>query len=191
MNDLIKETKEYTVRIFGTNYIVRTTNDEEFVNKVASILDNKMLEIARKAGNIGQIKLTVLASLNIIEENLKTKIDESKVFSNNETLQEELKHYKELYDEAKEQFLSFQNENETLKNQVRNLETDLENLNSKVSSDEVVEKQLKEKEEKITELKEKVDKLESNLTENQEKYKDLENSFFEIQSENIKLKNNF
>ena len=170
MDDLIKEVKEYTIKIFGINYIVRSSEDEEFVAKVATILDNKMLEISKKAGNIGQVKLAILTSLNIIEENLKIRIKENKILTENRELNEEIKHYQELYNEAKEQYLNFQSENELLKNQVRNLETDLENLEIKISEKEKVETDAKDKELDIENLSNKVNELETKLKENKEKY---------------------
>ena len=62
--------KGITVKIFGSEYNIRATQDQRYIKGLAKYVDDKMQEIA-SGGIVSSTKVAVLAALNIADE-LKT-----------------------------------------------------------------------------------------------------------------------
>lgn len=56
------------VNIFGSEYNLVSDNNEEYVNKVAKYIDDKMREIDRNNSIKSGSKIAILAALNIADE---------------------------------------------------------------------------------------------------------------------------
>jgi cell division protein ZapA len=59
---------EVQVQIFGTGYTIRGEEDQEYIQKVAAYVDQKMREINEKLPVASLAKVAVLASLNLADE---------------------------------------------------------------------------------------------------------------------------
>ncbi|MBR3621766.1 MAG: cell division protein ZapA [Selenomonadaceae bacterium] len=70
-----KEPKRVTVEIYGVSYPLRTDNDEEYVQSIAKMVDEKMQEVATKTGSFLGNKIAVLAALEIADEYARLKKD--------------------------------------------------------------------------------------------------------------------
>jgi cell division protein ZapA len=57
-----------TVQIFGEDYPIRGSADQDYIIEVASYLDSKMREVAEKNGNKSPARVAILAALNITDE---------------------------------------------------------------------------------------------------------------------------
>ncbi len=59
---------EVHVQIFGTSYTIRGEADQEYIQRVAGYVDQKMREINEKLPVASLAKVAVLASLNLADE---------------------------------------------------------------------------------------------------------------------------
>ncbi len=60
--------KVTTVRIFKQTYNVRSENEPDYIQKLASLLDDKMTEISQLTPTVDTVRVAVLAALNIADE---------------------------------------------------------------------------------------------------------------------------
>jgi cell division protein ZapA len=60
--------KVTTVRIFNQTYNVRSENEPEYIQKLATLLDSKMAEISQLTPTVDTVRVAVLAALNITDE---------------------------------------------------------------------------------------------------------------------------
>ena len=60
--------KVTTVRIFNQTYNVRSGNEPEYIQKLAELLDGKMVEISQLTPTVDTVRVAVLAALNIADE---------------------------------------------------------------------------------------------------------------------------
>lgn len=68
------ESKNKTeILIFGSRYIVSGNEPEEYIQDVASYLDDKMKEISDINKTLSGNMVTVLAAINVVDEYLKCK----------------------------------------------------------------------------------------------------------------------
>ncbi len=70
-----REKKRISVTIFDQEYIVRSHEDGEYVNRLASHLDEKMRDIRRKNQVLSPYKVAVLAALNLTDELFKVRAE--------------------------------------------------------------------------------------------------------------------
>lgn len=61
------------VTIYDREYLVRTDESVQHINRLAGILDGKMREISGGNPNILEVKIAVLAALTILDEKLKVE----------------------------------------------------------------------------------------------------------------------
>lgn len=71
-----------TVNIFGEEYPIRGEGDIEYINSVASYLDNKMREVSERNANKSPTKVAILAALNITDELFQARNATSKEIKN-------------------------------------------------------------------------------------------------------------
>ncbi len=62
-----------TVNIYGQEYTIKGQESEEYIKKLAGIVDKKMQDIGSKNSHIPSIKVAVLAALNMADELKKIK----------------------------------------------------------------------------------------------------------------------
>ena len=56
------------VEIFGQFYNIRASEDGEYLKRLASLVDQRMRDIARNSSTADSVKVAVLAALNIADE---------------------------------------------------------------------------------------------------------------------------
>lgn len=59
------------VNIFGHEYTVKTDADSEYIQKIASYVDEKMGEIVRNTKTVSTLNVAILAALNIADDFFK------------------------------------------------------------------------------------------------------------------------
>ncbi len=61
-------TNQLRVNIFGAEYVLKATENQEELTKIAEYVDQKMKEIDRSQAINSNVKIAILAALNIAEE---------------------------------------------------------------------------------------------------------------------------
>ena len=64
------EGKNISVNIYGQEYVLKSTADNKYINKIASYVNSKMKEVESSGldANSQQLKIAVLAAMNIADE---------------------------------------------------------------------------------------------------------------------------
>ena len=62
------ELESVTVKIFGSEYTLKGGSDPEYVEKVASFVNDRMNEVARGSSVASTAKVAILAAVNIADE---------------------------------------------------------------------------------------------------------------------------
>ncbi len=62
------ETNRYIFRILGDEYTIKGTDDPEYIEKVASYLEQSIIEIKRSNSKLTKNQSVVLAALHIADE---------------------------------------------------------------------------------------------------------------------------
>jgi cell division protein ZapA len=65
--------KQLRVNIFGSEYVLRADENEAYVKQVAEYVDEKMREIDRSQAINSNLKIAILAALNIADELLQSQ----------------------------------------------------------------------------------------------------------------------
>ncbi len=60
--------KSSEIEVFGAVYRVRSDDDEEYMQKLAGVVDRKMQEIAGQVSTVDTAKIAVLTALNLADE---------------------------------------------------------------------------------------------------------------------------
>jgi len=65
--------KQLRVNIFGSEYVLKADENEAYVKQVAEYVDEKMREIDRSQAINSNLKIAILAALNIADELLQSQ----------------------------------------------------------------------------------------------------------------------
>ena len=81
------KSKNLTVNIYGQDYMLKSTADQDYINKIAEYVNSKMKEIESTGldANSQQLKIAVLSAMNIADELLQSLDKNSKIISTVET----------------------------------------------------------------------------------------------------------
>lgn len=63
--------KNFVVRVFGSEYNIRSDQDADYVLQVAEIVDRKMKELSSQFQQSSTTRTAVLASMNLVDEYLQ------------------------------------------------------------------------------------------------------------------------
>lgn len=66
------------VEIFGRTYHVISNDDKAYINHLAAMIHDKMVQIDRSTKTIDSVRVAVLAALNMADEYCKLKIENEK-----------------------------------------------------------------------------------------------------------------
>lgn len=69
------------VNIFGTEYPIKGDSDADYIQDVASYVNNKMIEIEKSLTVKSSLKIAILAALNIADELYKERAENNKVLT--------------------------------------------------------------------------------------------------------------
>jgi cell division protein ZapA len=64
-----------TVQIYGEQYTVKAGDDQDYIRRVARIVDEKMREVASSGKVVATSKIAILAALNIADELLQARTE--------------------------------------------------------------------------------------------------------------------
>ncbi len=83
----MSESKTITVNIYGQDYMLKSAGDEEYIKKIAQIVQDRMQEIEDTGldSNSQQLKIAVLAAMNIADELLQSEDKKNKLITKIET----------------------------------------------------------------------------------------------------------
>ena len=79
----MSESKMITVNIYGQDYMLKSDADEEYINKIAKIVEDRMKDIENTGldPNSQQLKIVVLAAMNIADELLQSEGKKNKLIT--------------------------------------------------------------------------------------------------------------
>ena len=116
-----------TVKFNNRDYILSCEDgQEQELEKLSSYLNEKFEKLKNDLGNIGESKLLLISSIQVIDEMFTIKESIEKLKNQNKTLLDKFKEIKSLsilYKEDKEK-------------EIQNLQSDLQELKSKISDNE-------------------------------------------------------
>jgi len=69
------------VNIFGTEYPIKGDSDVDYIQDVASYVNNKMIEIEKSLTVKSSLKVAILAALNIADELYRERTEKNKFFT--------------------------------------------------------------------------------------------------------------
>ena len=83
----MSESKTITVNIYGQDYMLKSAGDKEYIKKIAQIVQDRMQEIEDTGldSNSQQLKIAILAAMNIADELLQSEDKKNKLFTKIET----------------------------------------------------------------------------------------------------------
>ena len=169
-----------TVNIFGQKYTVAGEESEDRILKIASIVDSKMKDIEESADrSLPLTYLSVLSAINITNDYLASEDDKDDLKAEIEQMEDNVKHYEELWNQAKSELENIKEKNKFFEKEIDDLTINLKNRESEINELTSGRRSMRE------EIRKGV---ENQLQEAEAKYKDLENNFFDLQMENIKMK---
>lgn len=67
------------VEIFGHEYILKSDNDDSYIQKVADFVDGKMKEVSVSTNSKSVTNIAILAALNIADEYIQIKEERERV----------------------------------------------------------------------------------------------------------------
>lgn len=195
----MEDKNKVTVRIYGQEYIISGDMPREHIMKVADYVDSKMNEIARVLPTSSTSSLAVLSAVNVADDYFRMLGENQTLKTKNIQLDKDSKHYVELWDDAKKNFLQYKEDAQTSiehRDQLQRLfnEKTIEasQLSGKLNElEEECERLKTKKQDLIERMKAQEDNKISNssiVKELEAKCRDVESSFFDLQMENIQLK---
>ncbi len=163
--------RKVSVRIFGNDYVMIGEKSEEYIQELASKVDNIMKEISKSNFRYNSTMIAILTSLNLADVLYKS--------------QEELFEISEKYKLAEAEMLRPQEELDFLKLELDAVKNQYDSIFKELNKaqGELVKsnRELALAEEQIKELSFELDVSKENMT-------DLQNKFFECQIELLKAK---
>ena len=69
------------VNIFGTDYPIKGDSDADYIQDVANYVNNKMIEIEKGLTGKSNLKVAILAALNIADELYKERDEKSDILN--------------------------------------------------------------------------------------------------------------
>ena len=73
-------TNQLRVNIFGAEYVLKATENQEEIIKIAEYVDQKMKEIDRSQAINSNVKIDILTALNIAEELFQNQKYQERIF---------------------------------------------------------------------------------------------------------------
>ena len=191
--------QKVAVRIYGHEYTISGQRPRDEILKIADKVDERMNEIAGTLGNISSASLATLTAVNVADElfALQSEIQDGE--QEKEQLEKDILHYKQLWEEAKRNFLQYKQDAQASLEQKDQVQ---EKLNQKSIENDNLLKSAADKDNQISDLETRNKNLSQRLKAREEgqvnsseqireledNYKELEGNYFELQMENIRIK---
>ena len=83
----MSDSKMISVNIYGQDYMLKSEADQKYINRIVKLVEEKMKEIEETGldSNSQQLKIAVLAAMNIADELLQSKDSKDKLISSVES----------------------------------------------------------------------------------------------------------
>ena len=120
-----------TVKIYGQEYTIAGDKSEEEIEKIAEYVDNKMRLISRVAGDSAQGSIGMLSAINIAEEYFEALNQIEQLRISKTQLENDSKYYLKMWEDAKKNFIQYQDSMNEMKNQKKESEQRFKELQSK------------------------------------------------------------
>ncbi|WP_206460528.1 cell division protein ZapA [Anaerovorax sp. IOR16] len=195
----MEDKNKVTVRIYGQEYIISGDMPREHIMKVADYVDRKMNEIAVALPTTSTSSLAVLSAVNVSDDYFRAMEENESLKLKNIQLDKDSKHYVQLWDEAKKNFLQYKEDAQSSmehRDQLQRLfnekTVEISQISGKLKALQEEYDALCRKNEALLErMKAQEENKISNssiVKELEAKCRDVESSFFDLQMENIQLK---
>ncbi|MDR0423886.1 MAG: cell division protein ZapA [Clostridiales Family XIII bacterium] len=187
------------VKIYGQEYTISGDKTQEYIEKVAAHVDEKMRQMASILPSGSVSELAALAALNIADELFSSwnAIDELK--GRNEQMENDTQHYIQLWEEAKRSFLQYKEEAQQTLSDKSELQKKYDGL---INEAERLKEIRDDLEGRLALMEQQLDSLTASLNAHEEgrhdsaelireleyKNKELERSFFDLQMDNTQTK---
>ena len=70
--------RQIEISVMGQKFMVRADTDDDYVQKVASYVNEKMQDIIRSTKSVASLNVAILAAMNIADELFKNRANSSK-----------------------------------------------------------------------------------------------------------------
>lgn len=87
--------KQIEIKVMGQKFMVRSDSSEDYINAVATFVDQKIDEIVKGSKSVASLNVAILAAMNIADEFMKYKDQRDKQVSK---VEEKIKNVIELID---------------------------------------------------------------------------------------------
>ena len=119
--------RKMNVKIGGVEYTIVSTEEDEYVQKVALFVDRKMNEISNINGRLSTSMVAILTAINFSDEYLKT-------LSDLDNLREQILKYAEEVREKTTLCEQLGRENESYKRELHRLQIEIAKKDAKLSN---------------------------------------------------------
>ncbi|MDR1574308.1 MAG: cell division protein ZapA [Clostridiales Family XIII bacterium] len=188
-----------SVKIYGQEYTITGDRPQAYMGRVAAYVDEKMKQLSGVLPNGSASELASLAAVNIADELFANEHNINEVRNRNEQLENDMRHYIALWEEAKKSFLQYKEEAQSMRGERDDLQgrldamqTEAERLSHLVQTIEDRASALEqEKDGLLTGLRAREaerDGLSEQMRESENKNREIESGFFDLQMENIRMK---
>lgn len=195
----MEDKNKVQVKIYGQEFTISGKLPREHIIKVADHVDRAMHRLSENLPSCSVSSLAVLAAVNSTDEYFRIMEELNAQMAKSQQLEKDARHYVQLWDEAKKNFLQYKEDAQASLENKEELQRgynnkvleckelmerieDLEELNENLSlKNEGLSSRLQTKEEERTASASIIKDLET-------KFKDTESNFFDLQMENIRLK---
>lgn len=126
------ETTTVKVRIYGQDYTISGERDEETIRAIADYVNEKMREIAKFFSSNQPGSLATLAAVNICDELFDKRDEAAKLKASNDELSTEVKHYIEMWEDAKKSFAQYKDGVSKAGDEVKAAEAKIKELQDKL-----------------------------------------------------------
>lgn len=65
--------KQIEIKVMGQKFMVRSDSNEDYINEVATFVDQKMSEVVKNSKAVASLNVAILAAMNIADEYMKYK----------------------------------------------------------------------------------------------------------------------
>ncbi len=121
------------VRIYGQDYTVSGERDEETILAIADYVDQKIREIGKFFTSSQPGSLATLAAVNMADELFSERERTERLAREKEQLTKDVKHYMDMWDEAKKNFVQYKEGANRTNDEMRELEEKCRRLEEKCS----------------------------------------------------------
>ena len=193
------EYSKITVKIYGQEYTIGSTETKERVLQIADHVDGTMRGLAAKGAGGSPAALAMLAAVNIAAELFACKDTQLESVREREQYEKDIAHYQQLWEEAKHTHLQYKEDAKEIQEQKDALQ---ERLNAKaIEIDNMIHKaeerdglvarleaELEQANARVNTASEQGADAEGKARELAEKLKEIEGNYFELQMENVRMK---